>query len=286
MLNEVKYEERIKPLLNDPRYEELQKEIIRIEIESSRLSVYDKKNQKKSEQLRNRQQYLKKETKLMKKKYGVEDVYPTYSCPICKDEGFVNGKRCKCFNREVSNQIFMQSGFEKLEDFEKAKKTCGDLAPVYNLMQKWCKSDFKKNLIYIAGPTGVGKTYLIRAMANELINRGLIVKIETAFQIDLDFREFTLNFNVEKINKYLEPEILFIDDLGTEPLFKNITLEYFYLIINERKMRKLPTVITSNLNMSDLLERYEERIFSRIADRETSINIYLDGDDIRLKKRK
>ena len=76
---------------------------------------------------------------------------------------------------------------------------------------------------------------------------------------------------------------MFIDDLGTETLFKNSTLENIYLIINERKIRKLPTVITSNLALNDLGAFYGERIYSRIVDRETSITIYLDGEDKRLK---
>ena len=150
-------------------------------------------------------------------------------------------------------------------------------------MKQWCQSDFKKNLIYIYGPTGVGKTHLMKAMANELIERGKVVRLVTAFKINQDFKSFSKSFDDEILNKYLQTEILFIDDLGTEPLYKNVTLEYFYLVINERKMKKLSTIITSNLDLYDIRERYDERIFSRIMDSQTSIALNLIGKDKRLK---
>ena len=49
-------------------------------------------------------------------------------------------------------------------------------------------------------------------------------------------------------------------------------------------MRNKRTIITSNLTLSDVFDRYDERIFSRIADQKSSIAINLDGDDRRLKK--
>ena len=90
--------------------------------------------------------------------------------------------------------------------------------------------------------------------------------------------------NEELINKYISPEILFIDDLGTEPKYDGVTIECLYLLVNERKMKNLSTVITSNLDLADLRDRYDERIYSRIVDRNSSINIYLDGADKRIKK--
>ena len=141
-----------------------------------------------------------------------------------------------------------------------------------------------KKLIYIAGPIGAGKTHLIKCMANELIENGKIIKLVTAFNMNQDFIEFKKTMNEDLLNKYLSPEILFVDDLGTEPKYKDVTIEYLYLVINERKMKKLPTIITSNLDLADLRDRYDERINSRIIDRNSSINIYIGGDDRRLKK--
>ena len=269
------YDEKMQPLYSNEEFVQTEKEYSRLMIENAKKEVNgDKIDKQKEEKLKNKLEAMK------------GNIKPNFSCPFCQDEGYINGQMCNCLKKEISNVLIGDSGFEKLEKFEDSQKTCGDLAPVYSLMKKWCHSDFKKNLIYIAGPTGVGKTYLIRSMANELIERGMVVKIATAYQINQDFKEFSKTFNDDILNSYTDTEILFIDDLGTEPQYRNVTLEYFYLIINERKMKKLPTIITSNLDMGDLRERYDERIYSRIADRETSITIYLDGEDRRVKGNK
>ena len=268
------FEDKMKPLYENQEFIQLEKEWSRLMIENAKKEVNGEKTDKeKEEKLKNKLEALKKNIK------------PNFTCPICQDEGYLNGQMCKCLKKEISNVLMKDSGFEKLESFDNSAKTSGDLAPVYSLMKKWCHSDFKKNLIYIAGPTGVGKTYLIRSMANELIERGKVVKIATAYQMNQNFKDFSKTYNEAILNSYIDTEILFIDDLGTEPQYRNVTLEYFYLIINERKMRKLPTIITSNLDMGDLRDRYDERIYSRIADRESSITIYLEGEDRRIARK-
>lgn len=263
----------IENLNKSEEFKQLDKSYTRLVIENARKQANGEPFDK-TEELKIKEQ-LEKFT---------EDAPPKFVCKFCQDTGYKNGNMCICLKQEISKVLLEGSGFEKLESFDDAKKTSGALEKYYELMQKWCKSDFKKNLIYLAGPTGVGKTYLIRAMANELIQRGKVVKIVTAFAMNQDFKDFSKKHNDELLNKYLDCEILFVDDLGTEPIYRNVTLEYLYLIINERKMRKLPTIITSNLDLSDISERYDERITSRVADRETSITILLSGDDRRLRK--
>ncbi len=269
------YEEKIAPLYSNKKFVETEKEYKRQMIENARKESYGEKVDRSAE--------LKLKANLEQMKNNLK---PNYYCQLCNDEGFKNGEMCVCLKKEISNILLKESGFEKLENFADSTVTAGDIAPVYHLMQKWCASDFKKNLIYLAGPTGVGKTYLIRCMANALIERGLMVKIATAYQINQDFKDFNKSFDDELLKKYTDIEVLFIDDLGAEPQYRNVTVEFFYLLINERKTKKLPTIITSNLDMGDLRDRYNERIYSRIADRETSITIYLDGDDKRIKQRK
>ena len=275
---EAEYDKKMAPLFCDEEYIQTYETYTNLQIENARKLAYGESPDEKSEQ-----QALDK-IERMKIKYGLGGEKINYSCKKCNDEGYKNGQMCTCLKKEISRQILKNSGFEELKDFEVEIKTSGDLAPVYKKMQEWCNSDFKKNLIYIAGPIGVGKTYLIRCMANELIKRGKIIKMVSAPYMSIEFKEFTKYQDTEIIKKYIECEILFIDDLGTETMFKNSTLENIYFVLNERKIRKLPTIITSNLDLNDLKKTYEERIYSRIVDRNTSITIYLDGHDKRIKK--
>lgn len=271
------YNEKMQPLYDDTRFATINSAYTKMIVENARKQAYGHKPFQQTEE------NLKSELDALKKEYGVENLEPNFACKKCQDKGFKDGQMCSCLKQEISHLLLEGSGFEKLEKFENSAKTSGDLASAYALMKKWCQSDFKKNLIFLSGPTGVGKTYLIRCMANELISRGQIIKIATAYSMNQDFREFAKTQKEDLLDKYISAEILFIDDLGTEPLYKGITVEDFYIIINERKMRNLPTIITTNLDMSDIHERYDERIFSRIADRETSIVLSLSGDDRRIK---
>lgn len=272
------FEEEMQPLYKDEEFLKLDKELTKILIDNAKKEAEGEKPDKTSEN------DLKAKLQTIKKKYNLENCSPHFDCKFCNDEGYKNGEMCVCLKKEITKQLLKDSGFEKLENFEEATKSSGDLSPYYEKMQQWCKSNFNKILIYLSGPTGVGKTYLLRCMANELIERGKVVKIVTAFKMNQDFKDFSKTFNEEILDRYVNCEILFVDDLGTEPLYKNVSLEYLYLVINERKMKKLPTIITSNLDLYDLRNRYDERIFSRIVDRQTSITLYLNGDDKRLKK--
>lgn len=267
----------MQPVFEDKDYVKLEKEKTQIIIENAKQEADGKKpDAKKLVQ-------IDEKIEKIKEKYGLSGKKIEYGCNFCKDEGYVDGKMCKCLKKEISSILLSGSGFEKLENFDKSIKTSNN-EKLYSLMQQWCNKKSEKNLIYIAGPTGVGKTHLVKCMANELIENGKVIKLVTAFNMNQDFKEFKKTMNEDLLNKYLSPEVLFIDDLGTEPKYKDVTIEYLYLVINERKMKKLQTVITSNLDLKDLRDRYDERISSRIMDRETSINIYINGQDRRLKK--
>lgn len=232
----------------------------------------------------------KVEKKLSELKVG--SIFPEYSCPKCEDSGLVNGKYCDCLKREITDILLKKSGFKSLESFKNSDFSIfeneEEIKKIYKLMETWCnKTDSNKNLIYLLGETGTGKTHLMKCMANEFISQNKIVLLLTAFEMHNTFVKYhTAKDNENLLDDILSCEVLFIDDLGTEPFFKNITKEYFYLIINERRMKNLKTVITSNLSPNDLKERYDERIFSRIMDKDSSVVLELKGKDKRLLKRK
>ena len=83
----------------------------------------------------------------------------------------------------------------------------------------------------------------------------------------------------------LESDLLIIDDLGTESL-NSMKLSELFTILNTRILnlnhKPTKTIISTNLNINDIFNNYEERIGSRIAG---YYDIYcFFGDDLRFKR--
>lgn len=235
---------------------------------------------------------LEKEINTFLKNNDIGSITPLYFCKKCHDTGFIDGKKCSCLIKEINEILKKESGFINLESFENLKLdifTNKDfMEKLYEKMQKWCHGNFKKSLIFISGDTGVGKTFLTKCMANELISQNFLVNLTTSFKLHQDFMKSYSCRDIEEkneiIEKYLNVDILFIDDLGSEIRVPSITNSYLYQIINERKVAHKPTIITTNLDVYEIKDYYDERISSRIIDRENSICIQIKGDDLRLKK--
>ncbi len=225
------------------------------------------------------------------KKLNIGEIEPKYSCTKCNDNGYIDGKQCDCLKQEINKILTQESGFGELIDFKNVKFDIFEnqelMKKIYQKLEAWCNSDFKKKMVFLSGGTGTGKTYLLKCMANELIKRRKLTTLVTAYRLSQDcLKSHACRDIYEKeaiISRYLESEVLFIDDLGTEVNTSTLTNNYVYTIINERKMRNLPTVITTNLSLADIRDNYDERIYSRIAD-DTTIKIQLNGKDLRLKK--
>lgn len=280
--NEQRANENKSKALCDPSFKSLYNEYV------DTMIMQAKTSQDCSEKLKKLASEIDKKLKSLK----IGSIEPIYSCKKCSDSGFVDGKYCSCLIKEVNNILIKESGFEKLEDFKDVKfnifKDKEYMQSLYQKMQKWCHSNFEKNIIFISGNTGVGKSHLTRCMANELINENYVVFFTTSFAMHQDFVKSHMTRDLELKNslldRYLNADILFIDDLGTELRNPLITINYLYHVINERKINKRPTIITSNLDLYDLQDYYDERISSRIIDKQSSICLSIQGEDLRLKK--
>ncbi len=280
--NEQRANENKSKALQDPSFKSLYNEYV------NTMIMQAKTDQDCNVKLKKLASEIDKKLKSLK----IGSIEPIYSCKKCSDSGFVDGKYCSCLIKEVNNILIKESGFEKLEDFKDVKFDIFEdkeyMQSLYQKMQKWCHSNFEKNIIFISGNTGVGKSHLTRCMANELINENYVVFFTTSFAMHQDFVKSHMTRDLELKNslldRYLNADILFIDDLGTELRNPLITINYLYHVINERKINKRPTIITSNLDLYDLQDYYDERISSRIIDKQSSICLSIQGEDLRLKK--
>jgi len=80
-----------------------------------------------------------------------------------------------------------------------------------------------------------------------------------------------------------ECDLLIIDDLGTE-LTNAFVSSQLFSCLNNRHLRKKATIITTNLSIPEMRDRYSERIFSRITSNYEVCKI--SGPDIRIEKKK
>lgn len=264
-----------------PNFKELYNSQRETEIEIARRQAYDEPY---GELVANLQQIsLQQEFCLKDLGLNSTDLYPNYECKDCNDTGYHHGHICDCLKKEINKELMAYSGFtHKLATFEDNKYD----HPAFNLMQNWCNTKNNKINVLISGFTGAGKTFLTECVANELIKKNRLVLFTSAFNLNNSLLNYHISLDAGReqiIKPYLESEVLIIDDLGTEPMIKNVTCEYLYMIVNERMLNNLPTIVTTNLDMTDILDHYGERVFSRLSNKKVSILIRLENEDLRLK---
>lgn len=136
--------------------------------------------------------------------------------------------------------------------------------------------------LYISSTTrGSGKTRMAASIANELMyEHDYPVKFATSIQIITDIKATWEKINTESESRLLKNltsiKVLVLDDFGTEVL-KDWIGERFYHIVNERYVRNLPTIYTSNYRLGQL--KYDERITNRIL--EKTLQVVFPEESIR-----
>lgn len=269
-----------------PKFKELyilEKSLI---IEKSKCDAFGKKFD--TQKLEN---VIKQENEILKK-IGLkkEDLSPKYYCPKCEDTGYVNGIVCDCVKQINSILNLEKIEMKALKTFEEADYSLfqnRSIPDFYKKIQLWAINNKRKYFVIIQGDTGTGKTFLIQCLSSELIKQNKFVIYTTAFEMNNDFLKYHTTFNEEKLkflSKYLECDALVIDDLGAEPVYKNVTLEYLYLILNQRMIEQKITIISTNLMLKELRDRYGERNLSRLINKRQNILFKFENEDLRLKK--
>lgn len=260
----------------------------------------DTQNEKIISELNNTLKEIKnlKNVVLTKNNLNLNNLKPFYECSLCNDSGLFKGKFCKCFEKRRNEELIKQYGFDdkNLYSFDDINKDLflnetylAQYLKLKDNLEKWCElyPEIKKLNIILAGKTGVGKTFIIKCMAKKLIEKSYSVCFVTAFELNNMLLKYHTTFDNNKnenLIPLIESEFLFIDDLGTEPLINNVTVNYLYTVLSEREAHKKPTIITTNLSKEDMLFRYKERILSRLQNKQLSLYFEILGNDLRLKK--
>ena len=239
--------------------------------------------------------------KLAEKGFPPDYLSPIYRCPVCRDTGKTGElirEPCVCLKKAYQRKLRERIGLsgEKAETFETfdpyvfpdekipgQEFTQRELMTHYrNTCEKWATTypDAPYRDLILTGGTGLGKTFLLRAMADRLIERDVNVLIISAYRM-LEILRKSYFDNDDTASETLNADVLMIDDVGSEPLMQNVTVEQLFNLLNERQNRNLSTVISTNLDMAKFRERYTERIASRLRGSRCKI-IPMYGKDIRI----
>lgn len=111
--------------------------------------------------------------------------------------------------------------------------------------------------MYLQGSFGVGKTYLLGAIANGLAEEGFRSTMLHFPSFAVEVKSAIGSNNVmEKIDNIKKASILMLDDIGADQLSSWLRDDVLGIILQYRMQEELPTFFSSNLSLQDLLTQY------------------------------
>ena len=290
-----------------PEFAELENAIIAVSMEAATARIGSTSSQSVTDEYRLKLAALNQKRLDCLKAAGKPANYldSIYTCPVCRDTGYISGHKCDCFNKKAIDLVYHDSNLKNIianENFDTfsyewydktVPNPANGLTPYHNMQQivSICHSfidnfDSEFSNLLLFGETGVGKTFLTNCIAKELLDTSHSVIYLTAIELFQKFEQYDFNkgssdeaFNRDYI---LDCDLLIIDDLGTE-VGNSYTNSKLFYCINERILRQKSVVISTNLSLADLRDTYSERIFSRLASSYKILKLF--GQDIRMLKR-
>lgn len=269
-----------------PRALEIEQEIAKAGLQTARIVVSGGVDVKaKVEELarKNLAQQTEMAAQLEAAGFAPDYMDVHFECDACHDEGYIDGIMCECLklllkeeayhrmNRltpmELSDFNHFDLSFYSDEPNEKNLVPRTKMEGIFRFCQAYAETfDTNSPSILMTGATGLGKTHLSLAIARAAIDRGFGVIYGSAqnFMLQLERERFgRAPAGSESERHLLECDLLILDDLGAEFITPFVT-STVYNLINTRLMAGKPTIISTNLTIQELEDKYSQRIVSRI----------------------
>ena len=223
-------------------------------------------------------------------------------CPRCGGVGYIGTQMCSCLQElclaELKKTISLFSGNHTFDDFcldyysnEKDPQYGTSPRAIMSKTFVMCRryaAEFTPNSgnLLFNGGTGLGKTLLSACIARAAAEKGHSVAYESATRLfaKLEKNHFRPDEDsAGEVAALYDTTLLIIDDLGTE-LTGAFTVSALYALVNDRLLNGKPTIISTNLNINEIRQRYSPQIASRL---EGSYQLLpFVGQDIRVMKNK
>ncbi len=224
-------------------------------------------------------------------------------CPHCGGSGYIGAAMCRCLQelcrQEQKKELQLLScGEHRFADFrldyydDKADPNYGVspraiMTRNLDICKKYAASlgTNSGNLLFNGG-TGLGKTLLSACIACEAAEQGHSVAYESAQHLFAKLEKDRFHpdeDSAQAVRKLMGCDLLIIDDLGTE-LPGNFVTAALYSLLNDRLLAGKPMLISTNLNIEELRQRYSPQIASRLEGNFQLLPFV--GEDIRVRKNK
>ncbi len=275
-----------------PAYFDYHRQLISLCMQHVNTSLYSEADQLSAAEYQSALSSLRtaKEQALINAGFPSDYLEPIYTCSKCRDTGFADHAQCECLKKRIIRELYAQSGIEHLLDknnfstlsydyyegadleaFRSAVQACHHMISQF---------DTQKDSLLFTGTVGCGKSFLSGCVAKELMDLGFSVVYFSSSQIFDILYQNTLYNGHEDLYNY---DLVIIDDLGSEVTNSVVTAGLFSFL-NERILREKATIISTNLSLSELKDRYSERIVSRIIQNYKICK--LSGPDIRIVQKR
>jgi len=206
---------------------------------------------------------------------------PAPICPHCGGSGYVGAVMCECLRelcrqeqkKELSSLLSGKETFEqfRLDLYPTEPDAQSGISPrilmqnTFQHCRRYAREFHRKSpsLLFTGGP-GLGKTFLSACIARTVADNGFSVVYDTATKLFSDFEAVKFGGDRSDLTrKYMECDLLIIDDLGTE-MTTQFTQSVLYQVINTRMMEGKPVIVSTNLSTDAISHRYPGPIASRL----------------------